>query len=477
MVYHCSGCPCGQPEGPMTIGEFLRYCFYELERGGQHNTIPTINRRIGSVPSDVRQNRRRDFIGRFAHWDDGTPTRINDDEQRYPILCDYGEQAWDPADRSDTRKCPSSMTFQSGLSKRRLLDAIENGTSIGAPFFQHHRYEKPVCSCEATIRPPNPDRQRDVLDDRCVDFSVLLIKDQNGNLTFRKKIPAIDNNPPRIESLEQDEYPDHEDPTLFIKSQGDDLRRGQFKEVNPNRAGGAGRQKISLGNSGTGLFLLPLSEAEFTAGDLPERHSDLLGRIDVTPELSLTTGEVDEVDWDPNISLWPFPTYGVCFPFSWNTPEERDLLRNFIKHYTGIALRDQFDHNRVRINLFNQNNEQVTESELNNEPQLINDCKLRITRHGGRVLKSFTIKFSSGLNFSQNSLRSMSRSGIFVEDISREGEPNKFYKIRTYDAKTILAKSMIELQVEQADEVSGWIEVCCYENRDPVAAGDHIQWG
>ncbi len=85
------------------------------------------------------------------------------------------------------RKCPSSMTFQSGLSKRRLLDAIENGTSIGAPFFQHHRHEKPVCSCEATIRPPNPDRQRDVLDTRSVEFSVLLIKDQNENLTFRKR--------------------------------------------------------------------------------------------------------------------------------------------------------------------------------------------------------------------------------------------------------------------------------------------------
>ena len=68
-----------------------------------------------------------------------------------------------------------------------------------------------------------------------------------------------------------------------------------------------------------------------------------------------------------------------CFPFSWNTPEERDLLRNFISNYTGIELRNQFDHNRVRINLFNQNNEQVTESELHHEPQLINDCKLRIT--------------------------------------------------------------------------------------------------
>ena len=120
-------------------------------------------------------------------------------------------------------------------------------------------------------------------------------------------MPAIDNNPPRIEILEQDEYPDHENPTLFIKSQGDDLRRGQFKEVNPNRAGG---HKISLGSSGTGLFLLPLSEAEFTAGNLPERHSDLLDRIDESPEISLTTDEVDEVDWvtDDRLSN---PTYGL----------------------------------------------------------------------------------------------------------------------------------------------------------------------
>ena len=77
------------------------------------------------------------------------------------------------------------------------------------------------------------------------------------------------------------------------------------------------------------------------------------------------------------------------------------LLRN-LSVTTGIELRNQFDHNRVRINLFNQNNEQVM-IELR-EPQLINDCKLRITLFMERVLKSFTIKFSSGLNFSQDSL-------------------------------------------------------------------------
>ena len=71
----------------------------------------------------------------------------------------------------------------------------------------------------------------------------------------------------------------------------------------------------------------------------------------------------------------------------------------------------------------------------------------------------------------------MSRSEYSSKIFAVKGRPNKFYKIGTYDAKTILAKSMIELQVEQGDQVSGWIEVCCYENRDPVAAGDHIQWG
>lgn len=472
MVYHCSGCPCGQPEGPMTIGEFIRSCFYVLETGGY--AIPTKNRAIGGVRSDVRQNSRRNFIGRFALWDDGTPTRINDRDQHYPILCDNGVQSWNSADRSDTRKCPGSMTFQSELSKRRLLYAIENGTSIGAPFFQHHRYEKSVCSCEARIIPPNPNRQRDVLEERKVEFSVLLIKTQDENLTFRKKVPSVDNNPPAIKDLGEDEYPDHEKPTLFIKSQGDDLRRGQFKEVNPERTGS---QKISLGTSGTGLILLPLDEVEFAEEQLPERYDDLIKHIDESDERTLLKKEDMWIEWEPDAGLWPIPTYGVCIPFSWDSPEERELLREFIKDNMEIDLRNQFTHNRVMINLFDDRHERVSKSELSENPQLIEGCKLRITRHGGRTLRSFTIKFSTGLTFSQDSLRNIRRNGILLEDISREGESNKFYKIGTYDANSILAKSMIELQVAQTDEVSGWIEVCCYENYDPVIAGDHIQWG
>ena len=49
----------------------------------------------------------------------------------------------------------------------------------------------------------------------------------------------------------------------------------------------------------------------------------------------------------------------------------------------------------------------------------------------------------------------------------REGSPINSQN-RTYDAKTILAKSMVELQVEQGDQVSGWISLLL-ENRDPVA--------
>jgi hypothetical protein len=465
-VYHCSGCPCGSGGRPMSIADYLRDCFFVLNT--ESKGMADIRRTINYQPVMVKKAKRKDFIDpSLKSWGDGNHTRINDGEYRYPILCDIAFSKWDPQNFNDeinpeNRKVPSSMNVIFGQSKSKLLHSIRNGERLGSPYFKHWNGEGPICSCDGEFSTTDTSRRlRQHIDQSQKKETLLLVEKEDGNFIFGKKIAGSSDSAPKIDyKINPREYPDPNTPSLFIKSIGDDLTKGQFSYVERN-------QKISLGANGTGRLFLPLTAEEWRQTDvyIPERYKDWDAKFHPCCEEEDTEWHVDNSPWEDNCQ-------GIIFKLKW-TIETRSSMQKIIQHFFDIKTQNQRAVERVIIEAYNEHNEIFNTKEI---PYTPSKTTFRITRFGGRPLNSFTIKFSNGITFTQDSIQKANQSSIKIEDLTA-GNENPMYKIMTYDAKEKILKAMFEFELNKTLDEPGWIEVCCYNHNDPLSAGSYIRLG